>query len=99
MMNTELTIDAILEEKINAICEERISSHKKELMENVLLDIEKMIASKKDKSKKSSDKKDGKKLSDKQKKIASKAPPFDKITGTDFKALKKNKKSSEKGNK
>ena len=46
MMNTELTIDAILEEKINAICEERISSHKKELMENVLLDIEKMIASK-----------------------------------------------------
>jgi len=46
MMNTELTIDAILEEKINTICEERISSHKKELMENVLLDIEKMIASK-----------------------------------------------------
>jgi hypothetical protein len=45
-MNTELTIDAILEEKINAICEQRISSHKKELMENVLLDIEKMIASK-----------------------------------------------------
>jgi hypothetical protein len=45
-MNTELTIDAILEEKINTICEERISSHKKELMENVLLDIEKMIASK-----------------------------------------------------
>jgi len=49
-MNTELTIDAILEEKINAICEERISSHiekfKKELMENVLLDIEKTIASK-----------------------------------------------------
>ena len=33
-----------------------------------------------------------KKLSTKQKKIASKAAPFNKITGADFKALKKKKK-------
>ena len=60
--------------------------------------FKKMIASKKGKSKKSSDKKDGKKLSDKQKDIAKKAPPYDKITGDDFKALR-NKKNSKKGKK
>ncbi len=32
-----------------------------------------------------------KKLSAKQKKIAKKAPPFNKITGADFKMLKKKK--------
>jgi hypothetical protein len=40
-----------------------------------------------------------KKLSDKQKDIAKKAPPYDKITGADFKALKKEKNKSSKGNK
>jgi hypothetical protein len=39
-----------------------------------------------------------KKLSDKQKKIAAKAPPYNKITGADFKKLKTEKKSL-KGNK
>jgi hypothetical protein len=39
-----------------------------------------------------------KKLSDKQKDIAKKAPPYDKITGDDFKALR-NKKNSKKGKK
>jgi hypothetical protein len=39
-----------------------------------------------------------KKLSPAQKKIASAAPPFNKITGADFKSLK-NKKNSKKGNK
>ena len=33
-----------------------------------------------------------KKLSPAQKKIAKKAPPFNKITGTDFKALRSKKK-------
>jgi hypothetical protein len=33
-----------------------------------------------------------KKLSPKQKKIAKKAPPYNKITGADFKALRKKKK-------
>jgi hypothetical protein len=42
---------------------------------------------------------DKKKLSPAQKKIAAKAAPFDKITGADFKALKKEKKkNSKKGN-
>lgn len=36
--------------------------------------------------------KDKKKLSPKQKKIASASAPHDKITGEDFKALKKKKK-------
>ena len=39
-----------------------------------------------------------KKLSPAQKKIASAAPPFDKITGADFKTLK-NKKNTKKGKK
>jgi len=40
-----------------------------------------------------------KKLSPAQKKIAAKAPPFNKITGDDFKALKKDKKKvSKNGN-
>ena len=33
-----------------------------------------------------------KKLTPKQKKIAKKAPPYDKITGADFKKMKKKKK-------
>ena len=33
-----------------------------------------------------------KKLSKKQKKIAGMAPPYDKITGSDFKKMKKKKK-------
>jgi hypothetical protein len=37
-----------------------------------------------------------KKLSPKQKKLASVAEPRDKITGDDFKALKKTKKSTSK---
>ena len=43
-------------------------------------------------------KKGAKKLSPAQKKIAAAAPPYDKITGADFKALK-NKKVSKKGSK
>ena len=46
--------------------------------------------------------KGAKKLSPAQKKIASAAPPFNKITGADFKALKNKKNSkkvSKKGNK
>jgi len=39
-----------------------------------------------------------KKLSPAQKKIAAKAPPYNKITGADFKVLKKEKKNSKKGN-
>ena len=35
-------------------------------------------------------------LKGKQGKIASKAPPFDKITGADFKALRKNGKKKRK---
>jgi hypothetical protein len=37
-----------------------------------------------------------KKLSPKQKKIARAAPPKNKITGADFKALKKGKKNAKK---
>jgi hypothetical protein len=41
-------------------------------------------------------KKTAKKLSPKQKEIAKAAPPYDKITGADFKALKKSSKKTTK---
>tara|TARA_X000001382_G_scaffold114683_1_gene93162 strand:- start:23 stop:157 length:135 start_codon:yes stop_codon:yes gene_type:complete len=39
------------------------------------------------------------KLTGKQSKIAKAAPPFNKITGADFKALKKGKKNAKKNSK
>jgi hypothetical protein len=53
--------------------------------------VKKVYASKKKKTKKNEKEKMKKKLSTKQRKIARMAPPFNKITGADFKKLRMKK--------
>lgn len=83
-----MNIRNLISNFITQVCEKKFSKANETLDTIVTEKVKTRIKKQSDKNK----------LSPAQKKIAAKAAPFNKITGADFKALKKEKKNSKKGN-
>jgi hypothetical protein len=88
-----MSIRNLISKFLTQLCEKNYSEANKSLGQIVEAKTKAKVA------KIAKEKKGSKKLSPAQKKIAAAAAPYDKITGADFKALKKNKKTSQKGKK
>ena len=83
-----MSIRNLISKFLTQLCEKNYSEANKTLVQVVESKTKKRVE-------KLVKEKESKKLSNKQKDIAKQAPPYDEITGADFKALK-NKKTSKK---